>query len=116
MCKPRLSFAVVILAMIAACLMLHPRYARSQDAKMQSAEIRVDNFTFAPETLTVPVNTAVTWTNKDDIPHVIASTDGLFKSKGLDTDDHFSYTFAKPGTYKYFCSIHPKMTGKIIVQ
>ena len=79
-------------------------------------EVRVDNFTFSPEAITVPVNSAVTWVNKDDIPHVIASNDGLFKSKALDTDQQYSFTFTKPGTYAYYCSIHPKMVGKIVVR
>ncbi len=81
-----------------------------------ATDVKVDNFTFSPETLMVSPNSTVTWTNKDDVPHVIASTDGLFRSKGLDTDDHYSFTFTKPGTYKYYCSIHPKMTGTIVVQ
>jgi plastocyanin len=89
--------------------------AAGQNAQVQP-EIKVDNFTFSPETLTVPANSTVIWTNKDDVPHVIASTDGLFRSKGLDTDDHYSFKFTKPGTYNYFCAIHPKMTGKIVVQ
>ncbi len=72
--------------------------------------------TTEPATLTVPVGTSVTWTNRDDIPHTVASTDGVFKSKALDTDEKFSFTFGKAGTYPYFCSIHPKMTGKVIVQ
>ena len=81
-------------------------------------EVKIDNFSFGPVTLTVPVGTAVTWTNRDDIPHTIVSTDDpkAFKSKVLDTDEKFSLTFSKPGTYPYFCSIHPKMTGKVIVQ
>jgi len=66
--------------------------------------------------LTVPVGTTVTWTNRDDIPHTIVSTDKVFKSKVLDTDEKFSFTFAKAGTYPYFCSIHPKMTGSVVVQ
>ena len=109
-------FAVIVPALTASMLLLQPRHASGDDAKMPSTEIKVDNFTFTPETLTVPVNSTVTWTNKDDVPHVIASPDGVFRSKGLDTDDHYSYTFTKPGTYDYFCSIHPKMTGKIVVQ
>ena len=88
--------------------------AKSVDAA--SIEVRVDNFTFGPASLTVPANSTVTWVNKDDVPHVIASNDGLFKSKALDTDDKYSYTFAKRGTYSYFCSIHPKMVGKVVVQ
>ena len=80
--------------------------------------MKIDNFSFGPVTLTVPVGTTVTWTNRDDIPHNTVSTDDpkTFKSKALDTNEKFSFTFSKPGTYSYFCSIHPKMTGKIIVQ
>jgi plastocyanin len=81
-----------------------------------TAEVKVDNFSFGPATLTVPVGTTVTWTNRDDIPHTIVSTDKVFKSKVLDTDEKFSFTFAKAGTYPYFCSIHPKMTGSVVVQ
>jgi plastocyanin len=92
------------------------RSAPATGQSAQAAEIKVDNFTFTPETLRVPKNSTVTWSNKDDVPHVIASTDGLFRSKGLDTDDHYSFKFTKPGTYNYFCAIHPKMTGKIVVQ
>jgi plastocyanin len=81
-----------------------------------NAEVKIDNFVFGPETLTVPVGATVTWTNKDDIPHTVVSTDGVFKSKVRDTDEKFSYTFTKAGTYPYYCSVHPKMTGKIVVQ
>jgi plastocyanin len=81
-----------------------------------NAEVKIDNFSFGPETLTVAVGTTVTWTNRDDIPHTVVSTDGVFKSKVRDTDEKFSYTFAKAGTYPYYCSVHPKMTGKVVVQ
>lgn len=81
-----------------------------------NAAVKIDNFSFGPQTLTVPVGTTVEWINKDDIPHTVVSTDGVFKSKVRDTDEKFSYTFTKPGTYPYFCSVHPKMTGKIVVQ
>jgi plastocyanin len=64
----------------------------------------------------VPAGTTVRWTNHDEIPHNVVSQDKSFKSKAMDTNENFSYTFAKPGTYSYFCSIHPRMTGKIIVQ
>ena len=86
--------------------------------KVQSAEVKIDNFSFGPAALTVSVGSTVTWTNRDDIPHTVVSTDDpkVFKSKVLDTDEKFSFTFSKPGTYAYFCSIHPKMTGKVIVQ
>jgi len=90
----------------------------SAQEKMSTMEVKIDNFSFGPVTLKVPVGTTVTWTNRDDIPHTIVSTDDpkAFKSKVLDTDEKFSSTFSKPGTYPYFCSIHPKMTGKVIVQ
>jgi plastocyanin len=81
-----------------------------------TAAVKIDNFVFGPQTLTVPVGTTVTWTNSDDIPHTSVSTDGVFKSKVLDTDEKFSYTFTKAGTYPYYCTIHPKMTGKVVVQ
>lgn len=79
-------------------------------------QVTIDNFTFTPATLTVPVGTEVTWTNHDDIPHTVASKDKRFTSPALDTDDHFAYRFTVPGTYAYVCSIHPIMTGQIIVQ
>ena len=90
----------------------------SAQEKTSTMEVKIDNFSFGPVTLTVPVGTTVTWTNRDDIPHTIVSTDDpkAFKSKVLDTDEKFSFTFSKAGTYPYFCSIHPKMTGKVIVQ
>lgn len=91
--------------------------AAAQD-KASTVEIKIDNFSFGPASLTVAVGTTVTWTNRDDIPHTVVSTDDAktFKSKVLDTDEKFSFTFSKAGTYPYFCSIHPKMTGKVIVQ
>ena len=81
-----------------------------------NATVKIDNFVFGPQTVTVPVGSTVTWTNKDDIPHTAVSTDGVFKSKVMDTEENFSYTFTKAGTYSYYCSIHPKMTGKVVVQ
>jgi plastocyanin len=90
--------------------------ASAQATQAATAEVKIDNFSFGPGTLTVPVGTAVTWTNRDDIPHTVVSTDGAFKSKVLDTDEKFSFTFSKAGSYPYFCSIHPKMTGKVIAQ
>jgi plastocyanin len=81
-----------------------------------NAEVKIDNFSFGPETFKVSVGTKVTWTNHDDVPHTVVSTDGVFRSKAQDTDEKFSYTFTKAGTYPYFCSVHPKMTGKVVVQ
>jgi len=88
----------------------------NQQASAASAAVKIDNFVFGPQTLTVPVGTTVTWTNSDDIPHTSVSTEGVFKSKVLDTDEKFSYTFTKAGTYPYYCTIHPKMTGTVVVQ
>jgi plastocyanin len=88
----------------------------NQQASPATAAVKIDNFVFGPQTLTIPVGTMVTWTNSDDIPHTSVSTDGVFKSKLLDTNDKFSYTFTKAGTYPYYCTIHPKMTGTIVVQ
>src|ERR1700692_566411 len=84
--------------------------------KPDMTEVKIDNFSFGPAELKVPVGTTVTWTNRDDIPHTAVSTDKTFKSKVLDNAETFSFTFSKPGTYEYFCSIHPKMTGKVVVQ
>ncbi len=80
-------------------------------------QVIIDNFSFAPPTLTVAAGTEVTWVNHDDIPHTVVSEDKTtFKSHALDTDEKFSFTFDKPGTFTYFCSLHPKMTAKVIVQ
>ena len=82
-----------------------------------AVQVNIFNYKFDPETVTVPVGTTVTWTNKDEIPHTIASSDKSFKdSSGLDTGDSYSYTFTKPGTYGYYCTLHPFMKGKIVVQ
>jgi plastocyanin len=119
MTRTKLPLNGLILALalsLAAILTLHVPSVRGAETSATSTEVKVDNFTFGPDTLTVPVNSTVTWINKDDVPHVIASNDGVFKSKALDTDDKYSYTFTKSGTYSYFCSIHPKMVGKIVVQ
>jgi plastocyanin len=93
-------------------------FVASAQEKSSTMEVKIDNFSFGPAALTVPVGTTVTWINRDDIPHTVVSTDDpkAFKSKVLDTDEKFSFTFTKVGTYPYFCSIHPKMTGKVIVQ
>ncbi|HKC01713.1 MAG TPA: cupredoxin family copper-binding protein [Sphingomicrobium sp.] len=80
------------------------------------AAVTIGNFTFKAPIVTVRSGTTVTWTNGDDIPHTVLSKDGLFKSKVLDTGDRFSFTFAKPGQFGYFCSLHPHMTGTIIVK
>ena len=86
-------------------------------AQTSSSAVAIHNFTFTPQTLTVKAGTTVTWTNKDDIPHGIASANnGFARSKALDTDDSYSFTFATPGTYAYFCYVHPFMKGTIVVE
>ena len=84
-------------------------------AHAQELEIKIDNFTFAPQKLTVKVGTAVTWINEDDIPHTVVST-GHFRSKPLDTGDKFTFTFTTAGSFEYFCGLHPHMQGSITVQ
>ncbi len=82
-----------------------------------AAAVSIDNFTFSPPSLTVKAGTTVTWTNRDDIPHGIASSNNAFaRSKAMDTDDSYSFTFTTPGTYQYFCYVHPHMVGPIVVQ
>ena len=84
-------------------------------AHAQDEKVTIDNFTFNPPELTVKVGDTVTWTNRDDIPHTVVSA-GKFKSSALDTDNTFSFTFTQAGDYKYFCSLHPHMTGTIKVE
>jgi len=104
--------------MIAMLLLVagSPSVKANDQPSAANAEVKIDNFSFGPQSLTVPAGTTVTWTNRDDIPHTVVSTEGVFKSKVRDTDEKFSYTFEKAGTYPYYCSIHPKMTGKVVVQ
>jgi len=85
-------------------------------ARADEVQMKIDNFTFAPQQITVKAGTTVVWTNGDDIPHTVTSKTGIFKSKALDTDDKFSFTFATPGKYDYFCALHPHMTGTIVVE
>jgi len=111
---------------LAAAVMLAlslPAYADeagqpAQIAAVQPGAVTIDNFAFAPALLIVAPGTKVTWTNKDEEPHTVVSADGgqTFKSPALDTDDKFSFTFDKPGSYKYFCSIHSHMVGTIVVK
>jgi plastocyanin len=109
-------FASAVIALAALALTVGTTAIRPVSAA-DKPEIKIDNFSFGPATITIAAGTTVTWTNNDDVPHVVTSDDNkMFKSKALDTDDHFSFTFSKPGTYNYYCAIHPKMTAKIVVQ
>jgi plastocyanin len=84
--------------------------------RAEDAEVKIDNFTFNPPQLTIKAGTTVTWANHDDIPHTVVSKTLVFKSKAMDTDDKFSFTFTTPGNFAYFCSLHPHMTGTIVVE
>jgi plastocyanin len=87
-----------------------------ETTKAGLSDVSIDNFSFTPATVMVKVGSTITWTNRDDIPHIVVSTDQKFKSPVLDTGEQFSHQFDTPGTYKYFCSIHPRMTGQIVVE
>ena len=113
-----MKFAYALLSLAAAVAVSFVTPAKSQTraaAASPAVEIKIDNFSFTPPTLTVKAGTQITWTNGDDIPHNVVSDDN-FKSKVLDTDEKFTFTATKPGTYSYYCSIHPKMTGKLVVE
>jgi len=91
--------------------------ANGQNASNGEYQIKIDNFSFAPATLTVPAGATVTWVNHDDVPHIVVSKNGKdFKSPVMDTDQKFTHSFARAGTYDYYCSIHPMMIGKVIVK
>jgi plastocyanin len=110
---------VLQMAILSAAVILaisSPRLAvRADNKPAPGTEVKIDNFSFGPD-VTIATGTTVTWTNHDDVPHVVASDTNIFKSKALDTDDHFSYTFTKPGTYIYYCTVHPRMTAKVVVK
>ena len=103
-------------AIAAGALIIGAVADMARAAPAAPAAVTIGNFTFNSPALTVKPGTTVTWTNGDDIPHTIVSKDGVFKSKVLDTGDRFSFTFAKPGQFGYFCSLHPHMTGTIVVK
>jgi plastocyanin len=103
---------LVLAGAAALALMAAPR-AQAQPA---GATVKISNLTFAPQTITVAAGAAVTWVNDDDLPHTVTATDKSFRSKPLDAGDKVTFTFAKPGEYAYFCSIHPMMTGKVVVK
>jgi plastocyanin len=113
------TVSTLSVAALAIVLLMMASRSRTFGATVEdkpAAQVKIDNFVFSPNPLTVPVGSTIRWINQDDIPHNVVSDDKTFKSKALDTDESFTYTFTKPGTYTYFCSIHPKMTGTIVVQ
>jgi amicyanin len=110
--------ALVAAALGAACApLVAPLVLPAWGETKPAAAISIDNFTFAPAKLTVKAGTTVTWTNRDDIPHGIASANNAFpRGAAMDTDGTFSFTFTTPGTYQYFCYIHPHMVGTVVVE
>jgi plastocyanin len=94
----------------------HSRGNGAQPTNADTNEIVIQNFAFEPSTLTVKVGTKVTWVNRDDEPHTATATDKRFNSKTLENGDRFSTEFTQPGVYKYYCALHPKMTGQVIVK
>ena len=108
---------IVAVALGAAVAPLMAAVMLPVQAQNAPTAVSIDNFTFTPQTVTVKTGTTVTWTNKDDIPHGIAWMKNAFtRSKALDTDDSYSLTFTTPGTYAYFCYLHPHMTGTLVVE
>jgi amicyanin len=85
-------------------------------AAAQPPTVHIDNFTFTPAEITIAPGTAITWVNGDDIPHTVVASNKAFRSKVMDTEQQFSFTFTEPGMYEYFCSLHPHMKGKVIVK
>jgi plastocyanin len=116
---PRRTVTLVICGLLIACAMpgvLRAAEAHAITVNAEASVVKIDNFTFSPATLTIAPGTSVTWTNDDDIPHTVVAKDKSFRSKPMDTGNQFSYTFATPGEYDYFCSLHPHMVGKIVVK
>jgi len=109
---PRFRLAIVVAVFVLALGAIGAAVAAANGGSV----ITIDNFTFSPPTITIPAGATVTWTNRDDTPHTVRAVDGAFHSKAMDTAESYSFTFAKPGVYRYFCSLHPKMVGQVIVK
>lgn len=110
------AFALVVKGIVSAVPTACAQEPAQQVAATAAPTISIDNFAFSKATITVPVGTKVTWVNHDDMLHTVTDEGKAFKSDPLDSGDSFSHVFDKPGTYKYFCSLHPHMTGTVIVQ
>jgi len=107
------AFALLCAVVLPLASVIRPAHAAAPAA---AATVKIGNFNFGPKAIDVPVGATVTWVNEDDAPHTVTAGDGSFRSRTLDTGEQFSFTFAKPGEYGYFCSIHPMMTGKVVVR
>ncbi len=109
-----LAFALICAAALPLASLIRPAHAAPAPAA--AITVKIGNFNFGPKAVVVPAGATVTWINDDDAPHTVTAGDGSFRSRTLDTGEQFSFTFAKPGEYGYFCSIHPMMTGKVVVR
>ncbi len=112
----RALVAAMLLGPIIGAMVAFATVSAEEATKKDANEVTIDNFTFAPPELTVAVGTTVKWVNHDDIPHNIVEKNKTFRSKALDTDNSYTYTFASAGTFDYFCGLHPHMVGKVIVK
>ncbi len=116
MIRKHLPIFVLALAAITTLAVGRAQDTPAASTAPATVQVSIFNYKFDPATLTVPAGTTVTWTNKDEIPHTVMSSDKGFKgSGGLDTGDSYSYTFDKPGSYEYYCTLHPFMKGKVVV-
>jgi len=112
----RLATNIRIAIALAAVVLATAAVVPVASAPSVDLQVQIDQFIFAPQRITVKTGTTVTWINDDDVPHTVVSNNKLFKSKTLDTKDSFSFTFVTPGTYDYFCSLHPHTTGTVVVE
>lgn len=112
----KIFLAILILSALAVAFVIGSPLLRASFDGGSATDIKIDNFSFTPPTITVHAGAHVRWTNRDDVPHTVVSEDKSFRSRALDTDEAFDYTFSKPGTYKYFCSLHPNMTATVVVK
>ena len=108
--------AALVLGPVVGAMLAFGAIAAQDATTKDTNEITIDNFTFTPKELTVAVGTTVKWVNHDDIPHTVVEKKTTFRSKALDTDDSYSFTFSSAGTFDYFCGLHPHMVGQIIVK
>lgn len=114
----RMSAIALLTVTLASSLIVASasRLGAGEAEKPPVTSIAIDNFSFTPREVTVKEGSTITWVNHDDVPHTVVSKDQKFRSKALDTNDQFSFTFTNAGTYVYFCSVHPIMVGKVIVK
>ena len=91
-------------------------HREAESGLVDQPKVSIENFTFSPETIEIRAGTKVVWVNSDDVPHTVRSTDDLFRSEALDTDDVYEHEFSEPGTYEYYCGVHTHMTGKVVVK